>query len=45
MQNNSHNIAAFSCLKFLGLKKDIKSEAGKPVDDDGSIIAKRRLKM
>jgi len=45
MKSNSRNTATFSCLKFLGLKKDMNSETRKPVDDDGNITAKRRLKM
>jgi hypothetical protein len=45
MKSNNRNTAAFSCLKFLGLKKDKNSETRKAVDDDGNITAKRRLKM
>ena len=35
--------AAFGCFNLLVLKEDINSEAGKLVDDDGNITAKRRL--
>jgi hypothetical protein len=45
MKSSNRNTAAFSSLKFLGLYKNINSEAEKPVDDDGNITAKRRLKM